>query len=60
MREPEYRRKNLLKKGREITQQDLNKGHHGRKVSATLRNRFDDITSGITLMEASACTIHVP
>lgn len=36
MREPEYRRKNLLAKGREITQQDLNKGQHGRKVSALI------------------------
>ena len=26
----------------------------------TLRKWFDDITSGITLMEASTCTIHVP
>ena len=32
MREREYRRKNLLEKGREITQRDLNKGQHGWKV----------------------------
>ena len=36
MREPEYRRKNLLDKGREITQQDSNKGQHRRKVSALI------------------------
>ena len=32
MREREYRSKNFLEKGREITQRDWNKGHHGWKV----------------------------
>ena len=51
MREPEYRRKNLLDKGREITQQDSNKGQHRRKVSALiLLHHHASLLSGTCLM----------
>ena len=51
VREPEYRKKNRLKKGSEITQQHLNKGHHGRKVSALiLLHHHASFLSGTGLM----------
>lgn len=51
MREPEYRNKNLLDKGREITQQDLNKGQHGQKISALiLLHHHASLLSGTCLM----------